>query len=559
MAEPEHSEDLSALPAAHAQPKSRWSFQVVWLIPLVSALIGGWLAVKAVLERGPTITVSFLSAEGLEAGKTKLKYKDVEVGLVRSVTLAPDLTRVIATAELVKEFTPHLVEDTRFWIVRPRISGGTVSGLNTLLSGSYVAVDIGKSSASRRDFQGLDTPPVVSVDVPGREFVLTGDSVGSVDSGSPVFFRRLKVGQVTSYALNEDGHGVTIKVFVNEPYDKYVGTNTRFWNASGLDIGLDANGLKLELESLVSLVLGGIAFETPAESPTFVRAKASTAFRLFSNRSEAMQNPEVDVLKFVLVFNESARGLVPGAPVDFRGLVVGEVVAIKLDVDPKSKQIVVPVEVNIYPDRMRLASRTVSERMDAGARSKFIGDLVARGMRAQLRSGSLITGRLYVALDFFPKAAQAAMNWTSAPPELPTTPGGLQELQQALASVAAKLDAFPLVELGKDARSALGSAEQLFKRVDAEVAPDLRQVLQSGTQLLQRLESETAVEVSTTLIEARKALANADRMLAAEGPMQHDAREAMREVARAAQSMRILVDYLERNPQALLFGKKENP
>ncbi|MGH8662720.1 MAG: intermembrane transport protein PqiB [Burkholderiales bacterium] len=560
MPEPEHEGTLSALPAAQAQPKSRWSFQVVWLIPLVSALIGGWLAVKAVLERGPTITVSFQNAEGLEAGKTKLKYKDVEIGLVKSVTLAQDLTGVIATAELVKDFTPHLVEDTRFWIVRPRISGGTVSGLNTLLSGSYVAVDIGKAAVSSRNFQGLDTPPIVAVDAPGREFALTGDSVGSVDSGSPVFFRRLKVGQVTSYALNEDGNGVTIKVFVNAPYDKYVGANTRFWNASGFDVTLDANGLKLELESFVSILLGGIAFETPTQNGTFARAAANTAFQLFANRTEAMKNPESDVLGFVFAFNESARGLVPGAPVDFRGLVVGEVVAVKLDVDPKSGQIVVPVEVNIYPDRMRLAQRNVSARRNPEARRRFIGELVARGMRAQLRTGSFITGSLYVALDFFPRAGKAQVNWASVPVELPTTPGGRQELQQAIASVAAKIESFPLAELGNDARSALASADRMLKRVDTDVTPELRQALQSGTKLLTRLDTEVAGEARAVLIDARKALVSADKLLSTEAPLQQDAREAMREMARAAQAFRTLADYLERDPQAVLLGKKaESP
>jgi paraquat-inducible protein B len=423
-----------------------------------------------------------------------------------------------------------------------------------------MAVDVGKSSKSHRHFTGLDTPPVVAVDAPGREFVLTGDSVGSVDSGSPVFFRRLKVGQVTSYALNEDGNGVTIKVFVNAPYDKYVGANTRFWNASGFDVTLDAHGLKFELESFVSILLGGIAFETPAENGTFVRAAANTAFQIFANRTEAMKNPESDVLGFALVFSESARGLLPGAPVDFRGLVVGEVVAVKLDVDPKTGQIVVPVLVNIYPDRMRLAQRNVTARRDPEARRRFIGELVARGMRAQLRTGSLITGSLYVALDFFPRAAKAQVNWASAPAELPTTPGGRQELQQAIASVAAKIESFPLAELGNDARSALASAERMFKRVDTDVTPELRQALQSGTRLLTRLDTEVAGEARAALVEARKALASADKLLSSEAPLQQDAREAMREMARAAQAFRTLADYLERDPQAVLLGKRaESP
>jgi len=215
MAELPHSPDFSDVPQAAVEPKRRWSFQVVWLIPLVSALIGGYIAVKAIMDRGPTITIMFQDADGLEAGKTKLKYKDVEIGLVKAVSLTKDLKGVTATAELVKDFTSHLVQDTRFWVVRPRISGGSVSGLSTLLSGSYIGVDTGNSAKAERHFVGLDTPPVVPINTPGREFVLQGDQMATVDTGSPVFFRRLRVGQVTSYTLNEDGKGVTLKVFVN--------------------------------------------------------------------------------------------------------------------------------------------------------------------------------------------------------------------------------------------------------------------------------------------------------------------------------------------------------
>jgi paraquat-inducible protein B len=557
MAELPHSTAPSAIPEAHAKPKSRWTFQVVWLIPIVSALIGGWIAVKAILDRGPVVTITFQNAEGLEAGKTKLRYKDVEIGLVKNVALSKDLKRVVATAELVKEVTPHLVEDTRFWVVRPRIAGGTVSGLGTLLSGSYIGVDTGKSKKAQREFEGLETPPIVTVDTAGREFVLVSDQMASVDTGSPVFFRRLRAGQVTSYSLNPDGKGVTLKVFVNEPYDKYVGANTRFWSASGIDMKIDANGVTLDTESVISILLGGIAFETPQESGAIVPIAADQTFRLFNNRVDAMKNPDADVMKFVMVFNESARGLLPGAPIDFRGIVVGEVKEIKVDIDPKTRQVVVPVEVDVYPMRMvRASRRNANQTFDLARARQNVSDLVAHGMRAQLRSGSLITGQLYIALDFFPQTRKAAVNWSADMVELPTTPGTKQEIQEAITAVAAKLERLPLDEIGKDVRTALSSADRMLKRIDTDVAPDLKQTLQSGTKLLQRLDGEVSVEARTTLIEARKALVSVDRLLSADAPLQYETRQAMTEVARAAHAFRMLADYLERNPQALLLGKK---
>jgi paraquat-inducible protein B len=550
--------DLNGIAIAREQPKSRWSFQVIWLIPIVSALIGGWLAVKAVLEKGPEVTITFQNAEGLEAGKTKLKFKDVEVGLVKSVTLAPDLKRVIAKAELVKSFSPYLVEDTRFWVVRPRISGGTVSGLSTLLSGSYIGVDTGDSRKSRSDYVGLDVPPVVAVDTPGREFVLHSPNLASIDAGSPVFYRRLQAGQVTSYQLDKDGKGVTLKVFINQPFDRYVGSGTRFWNASGIDMKVDANGVKVEMESIVSLILGGIAFETPEDSGAIVPASTNTVFTLFPSYADALKHPDTELLKFVMVFNESARGLSPGAPVDLRGVTVGEVTAIKIDLDPKTHNIVVPVEVNIFPERLRRIQRTGAVKRDAGGRQEFMNNLIARGLRAQLRSGSLITGQLYIALEYFPKAPKANVNWTASGVELPTTPGARQELQQAIASVAAKIDRFPLDELGRDARAALGSADKLLTRVNTDITPELRQTLQSGNKLLQRVDVEVVPEAREMIIEAKRALVSADRMLAADAPIQQDMRATMREVQRTAHAFRMLADYLERNPSALLMGKKED-
>ena len=235
-------------------------------MPIIAVLIGGWLAVKAVIDKGPTITISFATGEGLEAGKTKIKFKNVDIGTVKGVSLSPDHGHVIARAELAKDAARLLVDDTRFWVVRPRISGGTVSGIGTLLSGSFIGMDLGAASTPRRDFVGLEMPPVIPSGVPGREFVLKGDDMGSLDVGSPIFFRRLQVGQVTSYNLDDNGKGVTMRVFINSPYDKYVKDDTRFWQASGVDVSLDTNGVKVNTQSLVAILIGGLAFQTPEEN-----------------------------------------------------------------------------------------------------------------------------------------------------------------------------------------------------------------------------------------------------------------------------------------------------
>lgn len=532
--------EIPDVPEAEVAKKSRWSVQLVWLIPLLAALIGGWLAVKAILDQGPTITIVFKSAEGLEAGKTKLKYKDVEIGVITAVSLSKDLKEVVATAELVKEAKPYLVEDTRFWVVRARIVGGTVSGIGTLLSGSYIGIDVGKSSVRKEAFRALENPPVVEAGTAGREFMLRSQDLGSLDIGSPIFFRRIQVGQVASYELDKDGSGVTMRIFVNEPYDQYVTENTRFWNASGVDVKVDSSGIKVDTQSVVSILLGGVAFETPLNLNDIPRAAEKTVFRLFSDRGSAMRNPERDVLRFSMIFDDSVRGLSEGAVVELRGIPIGEVVSVGVELDSESHRVVTPVQVNLYPDRLRqraVPGKPQPPKLEGEKRKRLIDGLIERGMRAQLRTGNLLSGQLYIALDFFPDAAKARIDWSAVPnPQMPTIPGSLEELQASLKIIANKFKNFPMEKIGADLRQTLQSANSLIKRMDTDLTP----------------------EAVRALTEAQKALGAAQGMMSDQAPIQHDTREAMRELARTAKAFRVLADYLERHPEALIRGKQED-
>lgn len=554
-------QQAAEIPTALAAPESRRSVQLVWLIPLLAALIGGWLAIKSVLDKGPVITISFNTAEGLEAGKTKIKYKDVDIGQVTSVALSKDLSKVIVTAELIKDAKTNLVSDTTFWVVRPRISGGSVSGIGTLLSGSYIGLGVGKSETAQTVFVGLEAPPVIPINIPGREFILHSTDLGSLDTGSPIFFRRFQVGQITDYKLNENGGGVTLNIFVNAPYDKFVTANTRFWQASGIDLSLSASGLSLQTQSLVSILSGGLAFETPSESIGSAEAEPKTAFKLAANRTEAMKHPDGIVDTRVLVFNESVRGLVPGAQVNFMGIDIGEVVSIDVAYDLATKKFSIPVEVVIYPQR--LTSR-VAKGKNLMVRKNLQANydaLVAGGMRAQLRTGNLLTGQLYIALDFFPNAPKAKMNWNATPIEMPTIVSSVTGLQETVGVIMNKIDKIDFEAIGSNLQQTLQSTNSVVKKVDKidfeAVGNDLRQTLQSTNKLMQRLDTELVPEAKGMLEESRHALASAEKLLASDSPLQTDAQAAMNEIARAAQSMRILAEYLEQHPEALINGKKE--
>lgn len=533
------NQDASTLPEAVPEPKRRFSLQIVWLIPLVAAIIGGTLAVRSYLQQGPTITISFKTGDGLEAGKTKIKFKDVEVGLVTEIHISKDLKRVIATAELVKGAAPYLVEDTHFWVVRPQISGGSVTGLGTLMGGSYIGMDVGNSKNKRADFQGFEVPPVVTMDEPGSRFKLHGEDLGSLDVGSPLYFRRIKVGQVLSYELDRDGKGVTFKVFVAAPYDKYVTANSRFWHASGIDIAMDANGLKVNTQSLVSIMVGGIAFQTPDDGAATPPPDPNAVFTLSATRDTAMKQPDSYSIIYSMVFRESVRGLSVGAPVDFRGVVIGEVTGIQVQFDRKSKQIDMVVDARVYPHRLRSRATTRLEEYETGPKS-YINQMVANGLRAQLKSGNLVTGQLLVSLDFFPRSPRTRIDWSATPPRFPTTPSSLVELEATLGNIMKKLEQMPLDQVVGDVRQLLQSfdatmksADHLVKRVDGEVTPEARATLE---------------EARTTLKAARQALAD-------DAPLQQDLRETLRELTRAAQSLRILTEQLERHPESLIRGK----
>lgn len=542
--EPPPAEDSRIPRAASRKPGMRW-LQPVWIIPIVAALIGGWLAFQHFINRGPTIEIRFRTAEGLEAGKTRIKYKDVDIGIVRHITLADDRKGVIVTAETVRQASRGLlVQDSRFWVVRPRISGGRVSGLGTLLAGAYIGMDPGKSGVERREFEGLETPPVVTEGLPGRAFRLTADDVGSLDLGTPVYFRGVSAGQVVSTEVSKDGSQVIVGIFLDAPYDRFVTPNSRFWNASGVDLSLDASGLKVNTESMISVLVGGIAFDNPSDVQG-PRANANDLFVLWPDRATAMKPRDSVVEDYAMYFDRSVRGLAVGAPVDFRGIVIGEVSRIDLEYLPDKVNFRTRVEIHFFPERLKPHARdgTVKPGGPDMPPEERMRKFVANGFRAQLRDSNLLTGSLYVALDFIPNAPLAAIDFRQSPPVLPTAPGGgLSDLQESIARILARLEKVPFDTIGEDLRKSL---EQL------------RETLRNADSLAQHLDQDVAPELKKTLEQARRTLEEAQKAVSEDSPVQTDLRDTLDEVTRASRSLRALVDFLERHPDALVRGRRE--
>ena len=516
---PERDPTRPAVPESRTVPKHVGRNWAIWLVPFIAALAGVWVAVTRIMSEGPTITLRFDTAEGLEAGKTKIHYNGVEIGTLETIRLSDDHQSVVTTAQMAPKTEDFLVEDTQFWVVKARISGANISGLGTLISGSYIGMEIGESKKPQRDFTALANPPIVTGDVPGRFFLLTSPNLGSLDQGTPVYFRQLQVGEVASYELAKDGHALTIKVFVKAPYDQYVNPDTRFWNASGSDVSLGANGLDVRTQSVLSILIGGIAFETPPNDPVLPPAAENTGYTLFNSRSEAFKLPPRDPQPYLLVFDDSVRGLTVGAPVEFRGIPIGEVVGIEAQLDAKTFKFSAPVTIDLDAQRLGVHFEDLPPGADLKTlRRELIDRLVAGGVRAQLRSGNILTGAQYVSFDVFPDADPVKVDWSQNPVRLPTIPGDLETLEARVNKIIKKLDELPLKEIGQDVR-------------------------------------KTIAELDKTLASARTTLDNADKLIQPDSLLGAELGSTLDEVKRAARGLRVLADYLERHPEALIRGK----
>jgi paraquat-inducible protein B len=550
--------DLTNIPEAIPVPKKRARVPVVWIVPIVAALVAAGIVVQRYLNEGPTIRISFRTAEGIEPGKTFIKYKDVDIGKVTEVALSQDFSKILVTAKMEKHAEGLLVDGSQFWIVRPRVTLSGVSGIGTLLSGNYIGIEPGKSAKPLRSFVGLEVPPPIAGGVPGREFILKAGSLGSLGIGSPIYFRHLNVGQVIGYDLTPDGKFVDIKIFMNAPYDKYITSDTRFWEASGIHASVSGGGISVQTESVLSILAGGVRFETPPSAAAAGPAPEKSVFALFDNREAAMAPTMSESERYVLYFSDSLQGLSVGAPVSMLGLPIGEVTDIGLDFARGMQRIRTRVEIMTYQYRLlrHLGKTDVAtlKIMSREERHKIMQHLVEeKGMRAQLRAVSLISGQQYVAIEYFPDAPKARIDWAEDPPRFPVVPGKIENIELQLKSILAKFDKMPVDEISKDLKTTLNTLDN---------------TLRSADRALTRVDVETLPEAKKMLEDLRRALTAAERvlnstdniLLGPDAPAQQELRDALQEIARSARAIRLLADYLERNPESLLRGKnKENP
>lgn len=528
-------ETQGEVPQAHVAPPKR-RLSAIWIVPLVAALIGAWLTWKSIHEKGPLITISFRTAEGLEARKTKLKFRDLDVGVVEDIRLAEDLSHVEVKARMQKDFSPYLTESTRFWVVRARVTAAGISGVGTLLSGAYIGVDPIAQGTPSTVYDGMETPPLITSRESGKRFVLRSPVMGSLGIGVPVYFRQVTVGEVVRAELDPSGDHVNVDVFVRSPYDMRVHEGSRFWNTSGFDATVDKDGLHIQTESVVSMVIGGIAFDTPGGDLTPL-ANEAHLFPLYPDKRSLETQVYAVKQRFILYFDGSVRGLTPDAPVEFRGLQIGHVVDVKLVYNPTTNGLEIPVVIEIEPERIGLAGEG---DLDPALR---LQRLVERGLRAQLQTGSLLTGTLIVDLDIRDKGIPSAPPHKDAPyPELPTVPTQLEAITSSATAFLNKLQRLPLEQLGSSANEAVAS---------------LKQTLDQTRELAAAMQKDVVPGMSRAMSEAEKLLANSQRLVGPESPINQDLRKMLVELTDAARSLRLFADHLERHPEDLIRGRSQ--
>lgn len=548
----------------HARAHRGWRFSLIWVIPIVTAAIGGWLAWTTLSQRGPLITITFLAAEGLEAGQSHVRYKAVDMGVVEHVALTPDLQHVAVTVRMTREAEPLLTNHAQFWVVKPRFFAGAVSGLETLFSGAYIGLlPSAPGGKPQRQFTGLEDPPVLQSHEPGRTFLLQTPRIGNMSLGSPVYYRDLTVGEVLGWDIADMADSVTLHVFVRAPFDRYVHDGTRFWNASGVNVGLGAKGLQVQIESLRALILGGIAFDTPETARDTPISGDSHEFPLYASKDVADSASYAERVPMLVYFHGSVSGLSAGAPVKLRGLQIGEVQSLGLQYDASADNVVVPVRFDIEPQR--IAHWQLEPGKDLAA---TLRDLVQKGLRVRLDSASLITGQKQLTVDFYPHSPPAQLQMQGNRFVMPTLPEGSDDVMAAAGAIMAKLNAVPFDEIGQNLNSTLQGLSQIANGQQLRQSLTSLQATLSGIQdlvkrvntgvdpVLQRLPA-MANELDDSVRRANRLIGSLDTGYGGNSTFNRDMDRMMLQLTDTARSVRVLADLLVRHPEALIRGRTD--
>lgn len=526
------------LPRVAKRPKR--SLAWVWFIPLAALLVGLSIVWRGISQKGPTINIAFQSASGIEEGKTQIRYRDVVIGLVKDVRLNGTQDGVIVQADLTKDGAAFAREGSRFWVVKPRVGLGGVSGLMTLLSGSYIETDFDptvKNRSGERDFVGLEQPPPIASDRPGRHFVLRSRTLGSLGAGTPIYYRRIQVGLITGFSLADSGQHVDLSIFIDAPYDKFVDASTRFWNESGIDLTVGTEGMKLQTESLISLIAGGISFASFGKPQPL--GDASKPFKLFGSHNLAAAVPEGIAVPIWMRFDQPVRGLTVGSAVAFHGVDIGVVDSVALDFDLKTRRFFTKVEATLYPERLGpVYAELKKDNQTPRDLAVNLSELTARGLRAQLRTANILTGQLFITLSNFPNASPVLDKQTTLPFIMPTLASeDISSMQAQIGNIISKIDKIPFEKIATDLDAMVNQIRSLSVNIDQGVTPKL----------------------SSTLSQVELAVKNLNKLIAPGSTLTANTESMLEDLKSSLKSLKTLTDSLQANPDSIIRGRATQP
>jgi len=526
----------------------RWN--VVWVVPVVAALVGMWMIWQHVRSHGPVASVSFETADGILAGKTEVRCRSVRVGFVKSVDLAADLNSVMVRLQMDPDTRNLLTEGSRFWVVRPRVSGTDISGLGTLLTGAYIELDPGNGPEGALDFVGLESPPATISSIPGLRLRLHADQAASLVAGSPIYYRGFEIGRIEGKTLDPAGRRIVYNAFIREEYSDLIRKNTRFWNTSGIDVTAGVDGFKVRTPSFQAMFTGGVSCAVPGGMEPGVLAKDGAAFNLYVGENEAMNTPFDPNMRMLLLFDHSVRGLKLGAPVEFRGMPIGRVADISFQYLKGDGDMRVPVLVEI-DTRLLLVDRT---DRDDEADVEYLEQAVSDGLRASLKTASLITGALYVDLDYYTDAAEVEIAQVADFPVMPTISSGFAQLESKLSSILDKIESLPMDEMV--AKFTIAADETATTVTEAREA--LREVEATSAALRVMLENPSLQELPDDLANTMEKLQTSITSLGPDGAVQGDLLRTLDEMRAALRSMTQLTNSIEEKPNSLIFGRESS-
>lgn len=542
------NEEPTPIPAATPEVRRAQRWNIVWVVPLVALLLGGWLLYRNFAAQGPVARVRFDTADGIYAGKTEVRCRSVRVGIVKNVKLADDLKSVLTYLEFHPDYDALLRSGTRFWVVKPRLSATEFSGVGTIITGAYIELDPGPPDAKRHSlFKGRETPPATNRSVPGRRLLLTAEQAGSLSVGAPIYFRGFEVGRIEGRQLAEDGLRVTYNAFISEEYSRHVTENTRFWSTSGIDISAGADGFKVRTPSFQAMVSGGVSFGVSAGEEPGKPATDGASFTLFRDEDAARQSTFNPTLKFLLLFDQSVRGLSEKAPVEFRGITIGRVAAISFDLVPGPSDPRIPVLIELDPTLVRPETAVEMTKPD----SVFFSEEVGKGLRAALKTGSFITGAMFVDLDYYPEADPARLEKSGDHTTFPTVSSGFAQLEAKLTAILDKVQAMPIEETMADIAAAAAEA----KTTIAESRATLKEIEATAAAARKTLENP---EFRGLPADLRKSLDELQKSVASVGPesaVQGDLLRTLDELRASLRSLKSVTNTIDEKPNSLLFGR----